>query len=95
MARTKRQSVVERAPRPCYYRSPADWIAHLAVLMSELSEHQIRAARDATCGDLMRAKPEEIEAAKRLLGNAGVRLVDDSPPAWHFAKAAFTRGAYD
>ena len=95
MRRAKRQTVVESAPRPCYYRSSADWIAHLAVLMSQLSEHQIRAARDADCGDLMRAKPEEIEAAKRLLGNAGVRLIDDSPPAWHFVKPAFTRGAYD
>ena len=60
--------------------------------MSELSEHQIRAARDDTCGDLMRAKPEEIEAAKRMLGNAGVRLVDDSPPAWAFCESGIYKG---
>jgi hypothetical protein len=82
-------------PRLRYYRSRADFVAYLAVRISETSENALRQARDNAIGDLGRASAAEIADARKLLAGAGIRMMDDSPPAWHFAKAAFRRGAYD
>ena len=92
------ESVVQTStlrPRAPYYRTHGDFIAYLAVRLSELTAFQIKQLRDNAEGDLGRAKQEEIEQATTMLHRAGIRTPEETPPAWHFAKTAFARGAYE
>ncbi len=84
----------EPKAKPIYFRSRKDWIAHLAVIMSDLHAHQIKAAHDTGEGDLHRASNEEIAEAKALLVRAGVRAHDDTPPPWWFADGPIARKIY-
>ena len=78
-----------------YYRSHRDWIAHLAVIISGLSEEQIRQRKStgmmSSGADLANASEEEIKEARNMLFGAEIRMIDESPPAWHFAKAPLAR----
>jgi hypothetical protein len=90
--RKQRQEDIAGVAPPLYYRSHADWIAHLAVIMSQSSEHQIKHRMTAD-NDLARASQDDVDQAYALLKRAGIRTTDESPPAWHFAHQPFSRGA--